>query len=225
MKQITNRFFSFVFVNFASLVFHSVHSVTVSGVRALQFEKQARCLLSHETRMCGTDHHNVRRNHEQILQILSRNSHKALTEYYSDYDLSTLSLFYYHDPGHEWLPLPPIPTNLTKSTILPPNVCDQAGVFLSGPGLRRAVTSAEEVLRLVSKGDRTRATGATDCNERSSRSHAILSFHVESQRVSSALEGPGSVGGSVGGRVGARGVKAGGGVRLGKLHLVDLAGR
>ncbi|CAM9890820.1 unnamed protein product, partial [Hapterophycus canaliculatus] len=80
----------------------------------------------------------------------------------------------------------------------------QAGVFLSGPGLRRTVTSAEEALRLVSKGDAVRAIGATDCNEHSSRSHAILSFHVESQRGA--------------------GAGAGGGVRLGKLHLVDLAG-
>lgn len=92
----------------------------------------------------------------------------------------------------------------------------QRGVFLSGPGLRRAVTSPEEVLRLVAKGDAVRATGATDCNEHSSRSHAILSFHVESQRVLSDGDVPGGtrVDGPAKGRV-----------RLGKLHLVDLAGR
>ncbi|CAM9991767.1 unnamed protein product, partial [Laminaria digitata] len=56
--------------------------------------------------------------------------------------------------------------------------CPEAGVFLSGPRLRLAVTSAEEALRLVSRGDAVRATGATDCNERSSRSHAILTFHI-----------------------------------------------
>lgn len=61
-----------------------------------------------------------------------------------------------------------------------------------------------------------RATGATDCNEHSSRSHAILSFHVESQRVSSDAEAP------VGARVDG---PAKGRIRLGKLHLVDLAGR
>lgn len=87
----------------------------------------------------------------------------------------------------------------------------KAGVFLSGPGLRLAVTSAEEALRLVARGDAVRATAATDCNEHSSRSHSILSFHVESQRV--------NIGGGRG-----KGVE-GGGVRLGKLHLVDLAGR
>ncbi|CAM9116321.1 unnamed protein product, partial [Sphacelaria rigidula] len=55
--------------------------------------------------------------------------------------------------------------------------CPEAGVFLSGPGLRQAVTSPAEALRLVSKGDAVRATAATDCNEHSSRSHSILSFH------------------------------------------------
>ncbi|CAM9857101.1 unnamed protein product, partial [Ectocarpus sp. 4 AP-2014] len=47
----------------------------------------------------------------------------------------------------------------------------EAGVFLSGPGLRRAVTSGEEALRLVARGDEARAVGATDCNQHSSRSH------------------------------------------------------
>lgn len=90
---------------------------------------------------------------------------------------------------------------------------------MSGPGLRRAVTSAEEALRLVAAGDATRATASTDCNERSSRSHAILSFNVESQRVSC-----GAAASSVDASGAGRGGK-GGGVRLGKLHLVDLAGR
>lgn len=111
---------------------------------------------------------------------------------------------------------PPLPSAVT--------IC-QAGVFLSGPGLQRTVTSAEDALRLVSKGDAVRAIGATDCNEHSSRSHAILSFHVESQRVSSyPAAGAGAAGSSsLGKSSGGKG--AGGGVRLGKLHLVDLAGR
>ena len=72
------------------------------------------------------------------------------------------------------------------------------------------------------KGDAIRAMGATDCNERSSRSHAILSFHVESQRVSHPPASSGAGAPSLG-RSGGKG--GGGGVRLGKLHLVDLAGR
>ena len=49
------------------------------------------------------------------------------------------------------------------------------------------------------RGNALRATGATNCNEHSSRSHAVLTLYVESRQ-----------GGSE--------------VRLGKLHLVDLAG-
>ncbi|CAN0085078.1 unnamed protein product, partial [Discosporangium mesarthrocarpum] len=53
----------------------------------------------------------------------------------------------------------------------------ELGVFLSGPGLHHTVTSAAEAMRLVAAGDAVRATGPTDCNEHSSRSHAILSLH------------------------------------------------
>ncbi|GBG26450.1 Kinesin-like protein KIF3A [Hondaea fermentalgiana] len=78
-------------------------------------------------------------------------------------------------------------------------------VFLSGtPSLHTPVTSAQEALRLIQLGSRNRAVGATDCNEHSSRSHAILTFYVES-RIPSA-NGATSV------------------AKLGKLHLVDLAG-
>lgn len=76
----------------------------------------------------------------------------------------------------------------------------------------------------MSRGDAVRATAATDCNEHSSRSHSILSFHVESQRAdlgSSSGSGASGVGENGRGTAG----KASGGVRLGKLHLVDLAGR
>jgi hypothetical protein len=56
-----------------------------------------------------------------------------------------------------------------------------AGVHLSGPGLRAPVTSAESVLRLVEQGNQCRAVGVTNCNEHSSRSHAILTLYVESR--------------------------------------------
>lgn len=113
-------------------------------------------------------------------------------------------------------------TTTTTIIAIAATTIDQAGVFLSGPGLRRAVTSGEEALRLVARGDAVRAMGATDCNQHSSRSHAILSFHVESQRVSTSTAGAGLSSSSLG-RSGGKG--AAGGVRLGKLHLVDLAGR
>ncbi|CAM9575198.1 unnamed protein product, partial [Phaeothamnion confervicola] len=57
----------------------------------------------------------------------------------------------------------------------------RAGVFLSGPGLRFTVTSAAEAMRLVRRGDTQRAVGLTQCNEHSSRSHSIVTLHIESQ--------------------------------------------
>ena len=84
-----------------------------------------------------------------------------------------------------------------------------AGVFLAGHNLRIPVTSAEEALQLINKGNKYRVTSATQCNDVSSRSHAILTLHVESESVSTATPG-GKVGVSE--------------LRLGKMHLVDLAG-
>lgn len=79
-----------------------------------------------------------------------------------------------------------------------------AGVFLAGPNLRIPVTTAQEAFQLISRGNKSRAVGATQCNDVSSRSHAILTVHVESRLVTSK-EGPPEL-------------------RLGKMHLVDLAG-
>jgi hypothetical protein len=80
-----------------------------------------------------------------------------------------------------------------------------AGVFLAGPNLRIPVTTAPEAFALISRGNKSRAVGATQCNDVSSRSHAVLTVHVES-RVSCAGAGGASE------------------LRLGKMHLVDLAG-
>ena len=78
-----------------------------------------------------------------------------------------------------------------------------AGVFLAGPHLRIPVTTAQEAFSLISRGNKSRAVGATQCNDVSSRSHAILTVHVES-------------------RVNPKGGSTE--LRLGKMHLVDLAG-
>ena len=76
-------------------------------------------------------------------------------------------------------------------------------MYLSGsPSLRTTITSAAQALALIEKGRKQRAVGRTNCNEHSSRSHAILTLHIES-RISKASQ-----------RV----------VKLGKLHLIDLAG-
>ncbi|KAJ1455235.1 P-loop containing nucleoside triphosphate hydrolase protein [Pelagophyceae sp. CCMP2097] len=74
----------------------------------------------------------------------------------------------------------------------------RTGVFLSGPGIEVGVRTEAEVRRLVRHGDRVRAHASTNCNEHSSRSHAILTIHVQRSEQGS--------------------------VQVGKLHLVDLAG-
>ena len=62
------------------------------------------------------------------------------------------------------------------------------GVFLQGPGVHVAVTSKEDAAALVALGDRARAAGVTNCNEHSSRSHAILTFHIESRAPCATAE-------------------------------------
>ena len=79
------------------------------------------------------------------------------------------------------------------------------GTFLSGPkDLHRTITTPRQAHQLISQGSASRSTASTNCNTFSSRSHSILTIHVESQ-----LNLPNSD------------VKE---LRMGKLHLVDLAG-
>jgi kinesin family protein C2/C3 len=74
-------------------------------------------------------------------------------------------------------------------------------VFLTGSEtLRTQVGSEEEVNALIERGSRMRAVSATRLNEVSSRSHTILTFHIEGQQADSNV------------------------TQFGKLHLVDLAG-
>jgi hypothetical protein len=76
------------------------------------------------------------------------------------------------------------------------------GVYLEGsPHLRTPVTTATQAMELVQRGLQSRAVGSTNLNEHSSRSHAILTLHVESRQSCD-----------------------GAAVRIGKLHIVDLAG-
>lgn len=44
-----------------------------------------------------------------------------------------------------------------------------AGVFLAGNNLRIPVTTAKEAFKLISKGNKNRAVGSTQCNDVSSR--------------------------------------------------------
>jgi len=117
-----------------------------------------------------------------------------------------------------------------------------AGVFLSGHNLRIPITSAQEAFVLISKGNKLRATSYTNCNDLSSRSHAVLTIHVESRvfgrkdkggdGAPAHSHGLNTTGGSAvslasldsDGFDTASSSAAGGELRLGKMHLVDLAG-
>eukprot|EP01035_Chromulina_nebulosa_P018771 gene18771-24538_t len=89
-----------------------------------------------------------------------------------------------------------------------------AGTFLAGSYLRIPVTSAKEAFQIIAKGNKYRAVGVTQCNDESSRSHAVLTIHVES-RVSTD-HGVNMSSSS--------GLQPTSELRLGKMHLVDLAG-
>lgn len=77
---------------------------------------------------------------------------------------------------------------------------DGSGVYLDGVS-KYPISSEEEVLALLSRGDDNRATAATNANETSSRSHAVLLLSVVIPDESNA-----------------------GSCREGRLVLVDLAG-
>lgn len=111
-----------------------------------------------------------------------------------------------------------------------------AGVFLSGPNLRIPVTSAQETYHLISRGNKLRAVGSTNCNDMSSRSHAILTIHVESRvpykseansPIPNAVTPTSSVAqlfNTVTGEAVPDSSLSNAELRLGKMHLVDLAG-
>jgi len=83
------------------------------------------------------------------------------------------------------------------------------GVFLSSVH-RQSVTTPSEVKKLVQEGSDRRATRGTDVNERSSRSHAILTIEIESlEEEDQYLNNNNNVANKI---------------KMGKIHLVDLAG-
>ncbi len=77
------------------------------------------------------------------------------------------------------------------------------------------VNSVEDLKRLKAAGDRQRACGATKMNQRSSRSHTIFTITIETTVVSSkALDKKSS----------SKEIAPLAAVRVGKFHLIDLAG-
>ena len=94
------------------------------------------------------------------------------------------------------------------------------GIFLSGSEtLYSQVNSVEEALRLVRQGNKNRATSATNANEHSSRSHAIVTLHVEVTPTVRAEETPGGASSRKRAKLG-----LGPRPRVSKLHVIDLAG-
>ena len=99
------------------------------------------------------------------------------------------------------------------------------GIQLSGSStIRTPVASAEEALNLISKGSRARATAATNLNERSSRSHTVITLEVVSRSpVPAGISASGAS--SVSTNAAAGGGPQGGVLTsFGKINLVDLAG-
>lgn len=102
-------------------------------------------------------------------------------------------------------------------------------------GLREmTVHSADDVLSYLEQGTQNRATGSTDMNEKSSRSHAILSVTLRQERWADKSGGgnsrPVSPSPSLRGKRGANNNKPSGDVdgewiiTTSKFHFVDLAG-
>ena len=79
---------------------------------------------------------------------------------------------------------------------------DKDGVVFVKGLAKLAVKSSADVLNIIDRGLRLRATESTSMNDTSSRSHTVFTIEVSIAK---------------GGRGGASGV-------MGKLHLVDLAG-
>lgn len=127
-------------------------------------------------------------------------------------------------------------TTIHRSDKIEVRESQSAGVFLAGHNLRIPVTTAQEAFRLIARGNKSRATGSTQCNDVSSRSHAILTLHVESRvgpspsapqspvKISSMKSPTKGLGPVAGGGGGGKSSRASAELRLGKIHLVDLAG-
>ena len=90
------------------------------------------------------------------------------------------------------------------------------GIYLTGSkGIRTPVTSPEECMQLIQKGNRFRATGSTNLNDRSSRSHTVISLEIITRDLHSENSGNSENLSSD---------KDKSIISVGKLNLVDLAG-
>jgi hypothetical protein len=90
------------------------------------------------------------------------------------------------------------------------------GVHVTGsPHLRTPAASVEEAMKLIARGDAARATASTRLNDRSSRSHTVLTIELISRDIGDADASGDPCSGSA---------SAEPGVIVGKVNFVDLAG-
>ena len=96
--------------------------------------------------------------------------------------------------------------------------CDHPtqGVTLTGsPGIRTPVSSPQEAMALIAKGNKLRATSRTKLNERSSRGHTVITLEILTKDMGNSNNNSNNNNNS--GNNGAA-------VSIGKINLVDLAG-
>jgi len=67
------------------------------------------------------------------------------------------------------------------------NIREKEGIFFVEHSIDRVVYSMNELLEVVSDGEKNRSVGSTQMNERSSRSHSILRITVERRTPSSSV--------------------------------------
>eukprot|EP01038_Epipyxis_sp_PR26KG_P004077 gene4077-5823_t len=89
----------------------------------------------------------------------------------------------------------------------------ELGVFMTGQGVRVHVTNHAEAMEVIHIGNKNRIVRSNDVHDKSSRGHAILTFHIEIRSIIiPANVQPDDY------------EKASSELKLSKLHFVDLAG-
>ncbi|PKA52667.1 Kinesin-like protein FLA10 [Apostasia shenzhenica] len=104
-------------------------------------------------------------------------------------------------------------SSFAKPSRAPIQIRETANGGISLAGVTEAVVRSKEEMALhLTRGSQSRATGSTNMNSQSSRSHAIFTICLEQKKIAS-FSGDGSISNDLGDDI-----------LFAKLHLVDLAG-